>query len=561
MIAAEPVPRHRPRLSFVAPPAEPASSSAKGLAALPIYEPAPERVVFPRDPRRPVQTRETPGVPTPPRQSSRGAGRLTAGLREPTLSPTELAALPVRPGSWAALGVRELGCDPNAIADATDWQARARALKWAAGVQLPCRTCKGTGRHDDGEELVPCPSCDSTGLGRDRGRAIAMCGRPALAMTTGGMVGMVGLRCRDRACPRCQRLRAIERAAELKEAMAVCPACEGSGSVRAEPEESVIGEGLPEDGLPVAHSEKVPCRACGSRGEVPWRWQFATLTVPKVHATERDCRASLEVVLDAWRQLTRKSHALGREFSARFHGGVRSIEVVYRARGDEVRYPGGRVHVVKMTGWHVHVHALVETTGDVDDDEARGWLVQQWLALTGGSPRGQCVRAVERGDTGCAVELCKYVAKPLSMDMSATVGRELFSALHGRRLLEGFGRWRGWRKLAKKPSPSLLIGPSVGALLGRMHGDVPNPVRSFLGTVEGKRLLADERRDNPRAIFEGHVEGTRWTIEMPAEDAWGLLRTGHPYAAVPEQVRARGLDPPAWERDPFMWSRCTIGTT
>ena len=194
-----------------------------------------------------------------------------------------------------------------------------------------------------------------------------------------------------------------------------------------------------------------------------------------------------------------------------------------------------------MTGWHVHVHALLDVRGDVDEDRARGWLVEQWLEVGGGSSRGQHVKAVERGDTGCAVELCKYVAKPLSQAMAPEVGRELFHALHSRRLLEGMGRWRGWRKIVDHDNASLLIGPSVGGLLARMHGQGPNPVR------------------NPIAIFEGYIAGEKWTVQTSAADAWELVSTGRPHASVPAEVRARGLSPPEWERDPFLWSRCRLG--
>ncbi len=492
--------------------------------------------------RGPVQTKELAVVLGGPHGAAPAGGRADARTADHrphawpvgTLSRIERFALPVRPRSWAALAVRELGLSMPELVAASDHEARVRALGWCQGLVT------------DG--------------GRDRGKAVARCGRPAVAMTHTGHLGLVALRCRDRACPRCQRLRAIERAAELREAMAGCPVCMSTGKVRTT--SSPIDELDELDQGPETNHEPSTeqCRACSGRGSVPWRWQFATLTVPKVHASRRGARETVSYVLDRWRELTTKRYALGREFHERYFGGIRSVEVVYREAGTVIRYPNGREHVVELTGWHVHVHALLDPRpGSVASSD---WLVARWCELTGGVSAGQLVKDVERGDTGVAAELAKYVAKPLSMAMDRAVGRELFTAIHGRRLLEGLGRWRSWRKLAERDKPSLLVGPSLHGLRARMAGDIGNPLRNVAPETPaaGRELIADLARKNPRAIFEGHVAGERVVADLGAAEVWRLLRSGNAYAEVPAEVSRRNLEPVPWERNPFVWSRATIDT-
>lgn len=513
-----------------------------------------------------VQTIETAGVVTGA-GASRGAARARkrtphtqtaqtlAGAAVPTYSARELAAHP-----WSqhtdSLGASLLGIDRDAITDASDYEARVRALDWVDGLRLTCRRCKGSGfTASDVGDWHPvqerCAGCGGTGEGRNRGLAVAVCGRPTVAITASGHAGIISQRCRDRACPRCQRLRAIERAAELAEAMTSCPTCMGDGAV----------------------DSGGPCSDCGSRGHVPWRWHFLTLTVPKVHASRRDCKETIDTVLESWRALTRKSHAVGREFGHRFMGGVRSLEVVYRKRGEEIRYPGGRVHVVAMTGWHVHLHVILDVRESsckpkLNAERKRAscgcapmrWVIDEWCNITGAVPAGQHGRPVERNDTGVASELCKYIAKPLSQKMERHVGRELFQALHGRRCLVGFGRWRSWRKLATKTGASLLVGPRLDDLTSRVLGEPPkDPVPNFVGTPDGRQMLRDARAASPLAVFEGSVDGVRFVAEISARQVWHALKTGEPMTIVSAAVAERGLDPPAWDRKPFAWSKSDLG--
>lgn len=498
----------------------------------------PRGDAFTRSNGEPVQTKETL-VARRPGSRARSGGAGTGRPQTPTdrvlsgsLSRAQLAALPARPGSLTQTGLLLLGVPLGGLAERTDWLTRSAALAWVAGIRVGCQLCKGTGSYDDddGEDLIRCPRCDGCGLGRDRGLSVAACGRPALAMTADGTVGLIALRCRDRACPRCQRLRAVERAAELCIAMQSCPSCQGSGNT--------------DDG---------PCQDCGSRGSVPWNWSFATLTIPKAHQTERDCRATLAEVLGSWRNMTSSRTALGREFRARYHGGVRSLEVVYRESGEIVKYPGGRTHTVEYSGWHVHLHVLLDKRSDAPSD-TDAWLRREWCLLVGGAHAGQCIRDVERGDTGVAVELAKYVAKPLSQTMSLTVGRELFRAIHGKRMLEGFGRWRSWRALAWRPKPALLIGPALGTLLRHLDGDCPPP-RDFVGTPDGKLLHWDAARANPVAVFEGHVGGERVSLEVGGHRAWRLLSDGGTHDGIVTELAARELESPKWDRQPFLWSK------
>lgn len=473
-------------------------------------------------------------------------------LRTRTYTRTELATHPWHSSPSAVLAARLLRIPTAPIVEASDYDARLRALGWVDGMRLPCVACRGTGQTVSADvgarpQVIECARCHGRGEGRDRGLAVASCGRPAIACTTDGDVGIVALRCRDRACPRCQRLRAIERAAELRDAMVSCPACEGARVI---------------DGT--------SCTSCGGHGAVPWRWHFATLTVPKMHATERECSETIDVVMAAWSRMTRGSLSIGREFRARFHGGVRAVEVVYRERGEIVKYPGGRTHTVDMTGWHVHLHVVLDTVDggcsvvpSVDRRrracgcEPMRWLVEAWCDITGASPAAQLGRAVDRGDTGVAAELSKYVAKPLSMAMSRAVGRELFLALHGRRCLVGFGRWRRWRSLSERGGASLLIGPRLSTLADRVMGEYgSDPTARLMAPPDGRRWVRDEKTSAPWVTVEGYVHGGgRVTVELDAARVWRALDDGSRIPAVVTAVEHLGVDVPVWGRQPFAWTR------
>lgn len=268
--------------------------------------------------------------------------------------------------------------------------------------------------------------------------------------------------CRQRACPACARARARQNAADL---------------VRS-----------------IQHRRKAAASSM---------FLFATFTQPKrPRREETPFEATRRIVL-AFRRISNPNTVTGREFRRLFKGGLRTTEVTYSAAGDHQRNGGG---AVAFSGYHAHLHCMIEVREGIVRSEAAGWLLRAWLAEVEGAAAGaQCIRAANEAD---AHELCKYVTKPLedSRDKPAIL-RELFGALHGVRLLQAFGEWMGregvrvgWRELGadeQPPSAPRYRGPEIGDLRrivyeqeqGRVTGRVP-----FVGYTPGDEQLvyADE---------------------------------------------------------------------
>jgi hypothetical protein len=185
-----------------------------------------------------------------------------------------------------------------------------------------------------------------------------------------------------------------------------------------------------------------------------------TLTVRK---EDRDTHGLVDVLaqlLDCWRAVTnaanRKRHQQWRRFVV---GGMRVVEVTYSPRGKRNRDGS----VVKYSGWHPHLHLLIELRAPpagVSWAEHRAafeqWLRAEWYGNTrAAGPRGQCFVAVDRARVG---QLAKYCVKPFAVgDSNREVARECMESLDGRRLMAGFGSWKGWRKIAEQ-----LVAPESG---------------------------------------------------------------------------------------------------
>lgn len=241
-----------------------------------------------------------------------------------------------------------------------------------------------------------------TSTGRDIGMAIATCGRPVAALYDGKPV-IAARRCRARACPRCQYLRSCDLSARLR---AYCT-------------------------LARAQSRKL--------------W-FVTLTVPKPHGT--DPRVALEGILSTWRQCTNTKTKAGRRWRELIRGGVRSVEVTFSRRGDQ---HGG--HTVRYTGYHAHIHCVMEA-----DSMADVWAAINDIWLPKGGGLRDC-QDVKRVDDRRLHEMCTYVCKPLTA-RDNTHARNLYAAMHGMRMMAGFGTMYHWRREADE-----LIGEPEGELL------------------------------------------------------------------------------------------------
>lgn len=200
---------------------------------------------------------------------------------------------------------------------------------------------------------------------------------------------------------------------------------------------------------------------------------FATLTQVKRHRAHESPREAVHRLHQSWRELTNSKSATGREFHRLFAGGLRTTETTWSPQGAE-REHGGRV---TFDGYHAHLHILVEVRDGIDRAEAAGWLQREWMRLTpGADPIAQVVRPAREEDTQ---QLCKYVSKPLEdVAEHPHILRELFSGIHGVRLLAAFGEWQGkagvrlgWRLLGEEveasdgPPAPRWVGPTIGRLM------------------------------------------------------------------------------------------------
>lgn len=276
-----------------------------------------------------------------------------------------------------------------------------------------------------------------TSSGRNRGVAIATCGRPAAAYAADGAAGLVCLRCRDRACPPCQ----ARRASELAERM-----------VR-------------------------------MRSSFQGRWVFVTLTKRKMPARAEDADAAVSKVLDAWREVFNLKYASGRYIAALCEGGIRALEVTARARGEK----NADGTSVRFFGWHAHLHALVRLREGVTLDDLREAVTSEWCRVVDADPRMQVFKVA---DDNLTRYICKYVVKPLGKKIGRGQGRELFGAIHGRRMLEGFGLFRSWKLYA----PAVERDPMLIAChsLGELAGDAP-PLYAVLQGWERTHPIPNSR--------------------------------------------------------------------
>jgi hypothetical protein len=120
--------------------------------------------------------------------------------------------------------------------------------------------------------------------------------------------------------------------------------------------------------------------------------------------------------------------------------------------------------------WHPHLHVI-----------ARGEFLNQWRLseawekITGGSTNVR-VRPVNNA-LAAADEVAKYVSKPLHPSVLADPERaaEFVQAIAGRRLINTFGTWRGWKLLDDPNTGSdarwVCWGSLIGTLAAAAAGD------------------------------------------------------------------------------------------
>lgn len=313
-----------------------------------------------------------------------------------------------------------LGLDPARLDGAAATTHRAAVAFALAGVRTTA-----TKRNPDGVS---------------RGALIRRCSRQH-AVKVGASFDVEPICCRQRPCPCCARARARRNASAVDKA--------------------------------VRHRRSV----------LSSTFLFATLTQVKRPRWEESPREAVHRLHRAWRELTNSKTSTGREFHRLFAGGLRTTETTWSPR-DAEREHGGKV---TFDGYHAHLHILIEVRAGVHRGDAAAWLQRAWMSFCpGSSPIAQVVRPAKFGDleeyetdASDVHQLCKYVSKPLEDVADAPhILRELFSGIHGVRLLAAFGEWHGragvrpgWRALGEDVEPSdgppspRWVGPSIGKLL------------------------------------------------------------------------------------------------
>lgn len=192
----------------------------------------------------------------------------------------------------------------------------------------------------------------------------------------------------------------------------------------------------------------------------PGRLYFGTWTQPK--AAGETTRAAVDRLLRAWTASRRAA-----PWTDRCVGGVRCIEVVHRRAGEQVGD-----HVVAVPGVHAHLHWIAELAPSVDGGQWCGAVQRRWLKVCPGA----VAAAQQVGPVRGVWEVASYPFKGAS-GLAALLEpgpdgrrpapgyvRGVLEGLHGRRLVEPWGRWRDSLDL----SPPAPLRVWQGAPLARV---------------------------------------------------------------------------------------------
>lgn len=289
--------------------------------------------------------------------------------------------------------------------------------------------------------------------GIPRWHRIKGCGDPVAVWCADGRIAWQHLWCRDRACYACARSRSRRIAQSLR------AACESK------PEASL---------------------------------HFVTLTRPRRKG--EDAPRALREWHRAWEALRHT-----KTWTRVVNGGVRTIEITYSAGHKKAKH--------RFAGWHAHAHILLEiddngvredcpacegsrkqrdglrchtccsatTMSDGQMPSALRELVTAWVAIVEGNVKAQCAVPLNRDNVG---QLAKYLTK--LWELPADKARELFAAVDGARIVEGFGTWRKYKRMgAVETTPHGWF--SSGVKLRDIEAN-PDTQVEFASTMPGVRL-------------------------------------------------------------------------
>lgn len=141
--------------------------------------------------------------------------------------------------------------------------------------------------------------------------------------------------------------------------------------------------------------------------------------------------------------------------------------------------------------WHPHLHIVSE--GDFIRQDK---LANEWMRLTGGSFKVD-VRAINSAKD-VAAYVCKYVSKgvPDAIWNNPSKAQEWLTASKGLRSCATFGKWRGFKLLAKDPANDHDDWKPVG-LLSRFCADAR---AGHVYALEMLRVLADCLQYDPTRV-------------------------------------------------------------
>lgn len=236
-----------------------------------------------------------------------------------------------------------------------------------------------------------------TKSGQPRAVRVAGCGAVRVALQ-GAKSGWALTRCKDRCCPHCVRIKSSTESAMLRR----------WADTRSNP---IV---------------------------------FITLTQTKRPAQEESARQAIDRLRGHWRNLVNTKTKRGREIASLAAGGLRAIEITWSQKGWNAK----RTHYVKESGWHAHLHILIELRPGVKPGDLFGVIARGWLGLTGASPAAQNFQIATDENYG---QVTMYCVKPFDVGVSGARFREVIGAVEGLRANQGWGSWKGWRREVENP--------------------------------------------------------------------------------------------------------------
>lgn len=183
---------------------------------------------------------------------------------------------------------------------------------------------------------------------------------------------------------------------------------------------------------------------------------FPTLTQIKQPIEHETAKQAYARLMSARREMMNTGSKAGRELRQYLKGGIWCVELAWSYRGKKHRDGS----VVAFSGWHPHLHGLLELT-DPDpalvDRLGRQRAREVWSRMASAALRRAWIRLnpeasyiaqqVEDVDAARVGQVTKYVLAPFEI-AAPSRSREAAIVLAKRRTHDAFGDWRGWVKKA-----------------------------------------------------------------------------------------------------------------